>query len=75
MVSTLTYSFWKLHWFLCAFLSNSRPYITEISKFEKVLILPGASGNMSMLYDRLMCINYYMCHGYYYTITPENLSI
>ena len=43
----------------------------EISKLEKVLILPGASGNMSMLYDRRMCINYYMCHGYYYTITPK----
>ena len=30
----------------------------EISNLEKVLILPGVSGNMSMLYDRLMCINY-----------------
>ena len=47
----------------------------DISKLEKVLILPGASGNMSMLYDRLMCINYYMCRGYHYTITPENLSM
>ena len=47
----------------------------EISNLEKVLILPGVSGNMSMLYDRLMCINYHMCHGYYHTIAHEHLSI
>ena len=29
-----------------------------IRNYEKVLILPGVSGNMSMLYDRLMFINY-----------------
>ena len=47
----------------------------EISNLEKVLILPGVSGNMSRLYDRLMCINYHMCHGHYHTITHENVSI
>ena len=40
----------------------------EISNFKKVLILPGVSGNTSMLYDGLMCINYQMCGGYYHTI-------
>ena len=49
----------------------------EKSNLEKVLILPGVSGNMSMLNDRLMCINYHMCqcHGYYHMITHENLSV
>ena len=48
----------------------------EISNLEKVLILlSGVSGNMSMLYDRLMCINYNMCLGYYHTITHENVCI
>ena len=50
-------------------------YTMEISNLEKVLILPGVSGNMSMLYGRLMCINYHMCLGYYHTITHENVSI
>ena len=28
---------------------------------------------MSMLYDRLMCINYEMCDGYYHKIIHENI--
>ena len=47
----------------------------EISNFQKVHILPGVSGNMSMLYDRLMCINYQMCGGFYHTVIHENISI
>ena len=49
----------------------------EISYLKKVLILPGLSGNMSMLYDvgLLMCINYHMYDGYYHTIIHEHLSV
>ena len=47
----------------------------EISNLKKVLILPGVSGNMSTLYDRLMCIIYQMCDGSYHTIIHELLYI
>ena len=47
----------------------------EISNLKKVLILPGVSGNMSMLDDRLVYINYQMCDGYYHTIIHVNLYI
>ena len=30
---------------------------------------------MSMLFERLMCINYHVCDGYYQTTIRENLSI
>ena len=32
-------------------------YSMEISNFKKPHILPGVSGNMSMLYDRRVCMN------------------
>ena len=38
-------------------------------------ILPGVSGNMNKRYDRLMCIDYQMCDGYYHTKIHKNVSI
>ncbi len=40
---------------------SPKQYSMEISNLQKVLILPGVSGNMSMLYDRLVCINQQIC--------------
>ena len=33
------------------------------------------SGNMNMMYERTICINYQVCDGYYHTIIHENLYI
>ena len=38
-------------------------YSMDIHNLRNVLILPGVSGNMSMLFERLMCINYHVCNG------------
>ena len=58
--------------FLCIFLKQ---YSMDINNLKKVLILPGVSGIMSILHDRLMCINYLMSGGYYHKIVHENLSM
>ena len=52
-----------------------KSYSMEINNFKNVLIIPAVSGNMSMLYDLFVCINYQMCGVYYHTIIHENLSI
>ncbi len=47
----------------------------EISNLKKSALITGVSGNMSMLYDRLMGINYQICDDYYHTIIHENLYV
>ena len=48
----------------------------EISNLKKKSAhITGVSGNMSMLYDRLVGINYQICDDYYHTIIHENLYV